>query len=1036
MKQLLLLTFITTSLALFASPFVEWDFEAKGPRKATSYSKNKKFTLYDTKEASGFKGNGLLINQSRPRGYFKVAENWKAFTIELKFKLNKEVDAKVGNALVCYAKNTWNRGQFLLRINPKKQLEARFTQKARTNELVVTSKILDIKPNVFYTVRVSSQDKGALKIFFDGELVAIKETDSWGLNCLNPEKIPSGYPLLTFGNDLANPAKFYRDLNGVMDDIKIWNSFKEADAASVANAGTSLLLKEGQEVSTEKFLVLDRPTRFLGGFERPEQKFFDNAATAKLQLTAKDLIVKVVSPIPKGMKVDTGKHRTWSGDVVEIFIRPNLDSKEYFQYAANASKWHAALCNNPRSGKLDFKSKSATEIEVKDNEWIATFTIPRSELHLEGNVNGKVISANFTRSGKTAGGMSTWSPVGTSWHAFTKYRQIVIGSYQAALEKKLAESKKEFASISGTKELRKQIAGELSSLEATIKKNGNKSELFEGLYNSIERMSLRYIQLRFSGTPNFIWQGQLPWNNDIQVSFLSKPLKKLSLKLPKNSFVYTSFIFSNLTNKPFLGQLKLFPIERVTKKQVYNNFNDKFYEIKNDVYQYTDSTLYPNVKFYEALPIIASDVILDPFVELPMGTLLRANGNESKQIWLKFSSKNMNACKQNYKIILKPSNPGFDKVEIDLEVEVLPIDLATVKVDAFNYTNIYRNGAHPELIKKLVEKENNLIYMGGAFGQRTLDIYPKVDKKGNVIKYSDYALIDKFIDRTIKAGMPLERIKLICWLELQTYGLCYKGKGQLKFNTPEFNKAFALFLKDFTNHLEKKYKITKDRVIFYTVDEPDGDINKKGTRMYNAYHAGKIIKEAGKDYVTMVNPHPNYLRGKDFSAMKKLNEVTDIFEFYRPGLGPEQLKAIKSLKKVVWTYSIHGKTTSPDTYRRTYWANLRDNFTAVSAYWHHENHAGGDGFNSNDGIRNRVDYGNTYLDMDMGTYLTSKREEANMLGKEDYKLATYCRMMLKKKPSQKLQKELDAIIAKGARRDMKGMDEARALLLDLAAKLK
>jgi hypothetical protein len=186
----------------------------------------------------------------------------------------------------------------------------------------------------------------------------------------------------------------------------------------------------------------------------------------------------------------------------------------------------------------------------------------------------------------------------------------------------------------------------------------------------------------------------------------------------------------------------------------------------------------------------------------------------------------------------------------------------------------------------------------------------------------------------------------------------------------------------------------------------------------------------------MVNPHPNYLRGKDFSAMKKLNEVTDIFEFYRPGLGPEQLKAVKSLKKVVWTYSIHGKTTSPDTYRRTYWANLRDNFTAVSAYWHHENHAGGDGFNSNDGIRNRVDYGNTYLDMDMGTYLTSKREEANMLGKEDYKLATYCRMMLKKKPSQKLQKELDAIIAKGASSDMKGMDEARALLLDLAAKLK
>lgn len=205
--------------------------------------------------------------------------------------------------------------------------------------------------------------------------------------------------------------------------------------------------------------------------------------------------------------------------------------------------------------------------------------------------------------------------------------------------------------------------------------------------------------------------------------------------------------------------------------------------------------------------------------------------------------------------------------------------------------------------------------------------------------------------------------------------------------------------------------------------------------MYYAYRSGQILKSLSKDFITMVNPHPSALQGKNFSAIKKLAELYDIFEFYRPGLGPEQLKLAKSLKKETWTYSIFSKNTVPESYRRNYWTNFRDGFTAVTAYWHHESHAGGDGFNSLDGLSSRVDYGNVYLDMEMGTFLSSKREEANMLGKEDYKLAEYCRRKLKASPSQALQKQLDNIISAGASGDMKAMEDARLKLLDLAEKL-
>ena len=97
----------------------------------------------------------------------------------------------------------------------------------------------------------------------------------------------------------------------------------------------------------------------------------------------------------------------------------------------------------------------------------------------------------------------------------------------------------------------------------------------------IRRQSGGYTQLRFSGMPNLIWQSPMPWGNDIRVTPLSKPLKKISLVLPQNSFTYTSFIFSNLTEKSFLGQIKIFPVKRLKENKVYNNFNQKFFEIKN-----------------------------------------------------------------------------------------------------------------------------------------------------------------------------------------------------------------------------------------------------------------------------------------------------------------------------------------------------------------------------------------------------------------------------------------------------------------------
>ena len=726
--------------------------------------------------------------------------------------------------------------------------------------------------------------------------------------------------------------------------------------------------------------------------------------------------------------------------MIEFFFCPDPGKSGYFQYAANVSGFTAALRYDPAGVRLrDFKSESRIKASVFPDRWEAEFAIPRAELGLDGDIDGRIATANFTRSGKSGGGSSTWAPVGRAFHTPAKFRQVVFGSCRAALLKQLAASRAEFDRIDGKAELKRSIAAELDALEKAIREKGEKEESFAALSAAIDRMTVRYTQLRFSGVSTLIWKPDFIWGNDIAVSPLAKPLEKISVVLPRNSFTYVGFVFSNLSGKPFLGQLKCFTKERFDAKKVYNDFNSYVgNRVKND-----RSPIYKNVKFFEALPIVSGGVIYDPLLPLPMNTLVRAGAGESKQLWMRFSSKDFPVGKHSFVMVLKPSYPGFSPVEIPVELEVKPVDLGTVRLDSVHSTFVNSNfmhggGTDENLVRFLAEEDVNIIYSGAALGSGALDVYPETDKEGNVISYADYSMWDKLIETYVKYGIAKERIKLVLYMELPDFSLqrfSVKKSRNVKFGSPEWKKAFRSWIRHFTGHMEAKHGITKDRIVFFTVDEPSGDINDKSSRMYKAYLSGKLIKEIDKDFRTMVDPHPYWLRGKDLSALEKLAEVHDIIKFYRPGVEARHVKLAKKLGREIWTYGIYQKVEPPVIYRREYWQSLRDGFTPVVNYWHLDSHAGGDGFNSEDGGKSRADYGSTFMDMNMGTVLSSRREEAHLLGKEDFKLAEFCRRLLKKNPDPAMQKELDRIIARGASADMEGMEACRLKLLDLAEKL-
>ena len=142
-----------------------------------------------------------------------------------------------------------------------------------------------------------------------------------------------------------------------------------------------------------------------------------------------------------------------------------------------------------------------------------------------------------------------------------------------------------------------------------------------------------------------------------------------------------------------------------------------------------------------------------------------------------------------------------------------------------------------------------------------------------------------------------------------------------------------------------------------------------------------------------------------------------------------------------WVYHILVKSNAPLSYRRLYWQNWADDFSAVCAYWHFDSHAGGDGFNSFDGAKNTADYGVVYSDEASDQIITSRRCEAWFQGWIDFKLGQLCERYLGEAAAKGLDvaaeaEKLQDIKRRGLQADIAGLAALQQELIDLALGLK
>ena len=1049
----ILLIFAVLTMKAEVAPVHFWNFDKLDYKKRSvdlGAAAKKKNMMGVIGKGKGFRKTNGILGEGKNNAQVDLDIGYPEFTVELKFFLNEASGNKKSRGLFNYEFHSWNRSCFRLRINKDNKIEA-FVQlmdladrKKRLKHFFASSKQLDLQARKWYTLRFAARKGGQARMWLDGKLIAAQDK-AVGLDELNDGKKREYKYRIRLGWDTTVPRLGHGPLNGVIDDLKIWNKFVEppmvASAMAESGSARNIAFTKGKGEWSTPFIVADREGKALDSYVKTDSKFTRNAAKVHTKINDGSLIINFKCPVPEGMKPKAGSG-IWKGDCVEFFLRPDINSQVYYQYAAGfGGKTKKVRYTRRLIPDKSWQSKAVIEQYEKPGSFYIKMKIPHSELGLDKIASGTLMSANFCRCGPTAGGMSSWSPVNRDFHAIDMFGPVVLGSRKRFFDKVLNGNKKQLAGLKCSPGTRNDIKKKLAGFESLKNTRGNDPRLFKNLMKVTENIRCMFISAGMANAKYIVWRPDV-WGNNIKPTLMSSQLDKIKLTAAANSRILYGMVLSNITDKTFLGQMKClpkWPLQGPGKqfnREPWNNFCNQ-------------------IKFSEGLAVhsLSGSLLYDPVVPLRMGTLVRTAPKDNSLLWMTISTKNLSPGTHKGVIVFKPAYSMFPVKTIELEVDVLPVDLGKIKLDSFAYfltterpldTKYNRYGA---LYKFSADLENNYL-----FGGHLREVYPDMDAKGN-IKAIDYTLIDKKIELYIKSGIPKDRLKLMFHLHTFIMFRFVKGKHTAprhKYGTPEWERGFSQFLKKFIPHLKEKFNISPERIVIYPGDEPEGDVNDPKSKMYRVNYLAKLIRGVVPGVKLMTNPFSRKKIDKVyFNALEQLCKTYDIFTLHRSrSTKPEVIKFLKERNKTLWSYRVLNNMVAPEVYRRMYWQNFNDGMGSVAAYWVVDDAAGGDGFDPSDFRGNycggyskhRTDYGSTYCDLNYGTIISGRRCEAHYQGFLDYKALILCRKLIAKqkaagKSVNTYQEQLNSIVKRAMNGNCDAMDKCHVELLNLIEKL-
>ena len=785
-------------------------------------------------------------------------------------------------------------------------------------------------------------------------------------------------------------------------------------AACLAVAEDILILDEDGQGTTGRFRVLDHEGDALGLMVSAEDKFITSASTAKVEIDGTQIKVLIDCPVPNGMAAQKSTRNAWSGDGVELFIRPSLESTVYYQYSANAAGVFDARRNTApdvRDGAWRTAARSVSAPNQGKDGFSVMFEIPLAEVFTSPLKPGDVFGINFTRCGETCGGLSTWAAVGSKFSNIDAFGRTIFGGTKAYFTRRLANVRRR-ADVAG------KAALAIEDASKAVRERGGDPAQFAALEKVFADLDKEIISATLAGKTLLLFRPESPWGNRLAPDDKSHPFDAIRIRVARNSRAVAVFAAANLTDSAFVGQMKVSAdSSNPTKHQL------------------------PAAKctFAQGFAIAdrAGRTLYDPILPLPMNGVLRLAPKETVPIYLELDTHGLLAGAYYATLSLKKVLPGFADETVALDVEVVNADLDEVAVDraGYNYvgnTFVRGEGAR-NVAKLLVDRGYNMVFISAS------SIFPKEREDGHFV-VKDFGSVDRHLDAVIAGGLKRERMKLWIYLAMEAnhpWNAPLNVRGQRC--TPgdgAWEKGVKALVREVAVHVKARYGIGKDRIYWYPIDEPSGEIDDPSFKstISRAYHAAKVIKEEDVANLTMTDPLPVFLESKAIEkVLPRLAEVYDVIELYRPKVTEEKKRLVMGQNlKEVWTYSILTKENRPDTYRRDYWENMRDGYREIATFWHMTQTAG-NLFDSTDFTTpgRYDDYASLYVDFANDAALLSRRQLAADIGFEDMRLITWLRNRFRNDPIKRM--KIEAIVKDAADvGTMSAMDKARERLLAFA----
>lgn len=991
---------------------------------------------------------GLVIDGGHVGNAQGLQLPYDAFTVDMKFKLAEPLDGKHARGLWTYSWNGPGCGSYAVNVVADGRIRVMASRPSGNGgavDFAAESVSLAIAADKYHSLRVAVARQGSLSAWLDGELVLEKE-GAPSLNALyGKASQKSCRPALTLGRGSGESL-----LNGAVDDVAIYDVALGAPVAMrppadysriavpefkpVPDGSDTLVLDVHGRGCTGRFHVLDHEEGAFGEMKSADGKFLSAASSAAVSLDGERMKVKINCPVPSGMAPERHKSEIWRGDYVELFVRPSATVPDFYVYAVNSGGIGVGERFSAPGVKVQgWKSQASLNVEDTHNGFVVSFDIPVKEIFGAPLNGGDTFGINFVRHGATCSGRSMWCVKGGLFNNTFAFGMAAYGGGAAYFARRLAAASERCREVAkaGEEGARAAVAKVFLPLKEAVARHGSDPASFSALESMFARVDRALLHIALGGRSILLFRPENVWGNQLDPEYGTRPLETVRVKCALNARATYAFAAANLTDEWFMGQLKLFDRCRSgfarTRPAVTNGVARHFAVRRGFHIAGRDGR-----KLY------------DPIMDLPMKNVLRLGPGEVAPIYLELDTHGLSAGRHYAQLLLRQATPGFADARLAVEVDVVDADLDSVVSDKAGYDAIgdsFRPDGSPchGMIRYIVSRGYNFVQVT----DREANLFPRMDKSGRW-RISGYESLDRHIEAFLAAGLPPERMKVWIYLgmhaDIQPHAewahAPIGGDGKpTQFGSKPWSDGVQFMVHDVSAHLKAKYGVGKDRIYWYPVDEPSGDMDDKSYKstIARAYRIAKEIKAEDPANLTMTDPLPRFLESeKIFAVMPKLAEVYDVIELYRPAVTEAKRRLVHSVGlKEVWTYHIIDKETPPNIHRRAVWMNLRDGFREISTYWHMTESAG-NAFDSADcgapGLH--ADYATLYVDWDMDALLTSRRQMAADMAAEEGRLILFLRRKFKTDMARL--RQVDAIVKEAADLGtMSAMDAARERLLSL-----